>query len=76
MSELTSTSRHQQAARALACLDLTSLNLDDTTEPLPVGHAQAEHDGDRREEGALVMEHGGGDPPGERRGGRALHDEE
>jgi len=32
MSELTSTSRHQQAARALACLDLTSLNLDDTPE--------------------------------------------
>jgi deoxyribose-phosphate aldolase len=30
MSELTSTGRHQQAARALACLDLTSLNLDDT----------------------------------------------
>ncbi len=32
MSELTSTSRHQQAVRALACLDLTSLNLDDTPE--------------------------------------------
>lgn len=32
MSELTSTRRHQQAARALACLDLTSLNLDDTPE--------------------------------------------
>ena len=30
MSELTATSRHRQAARALGCLDLTSLNLDDT----------------------------------------------
>jgi deoxyribose-phosphate aldolase len=30
MSELTATSQHRQAARALACLDLTSLNLDDT----------------------------------------------
>lgn len=34
MSELTATSRHSDAARALACLDLTSLNLDDTPERL------------------------------------------
>jgi deoxyribose-phosphate aldolase len=32
MSELTATSQHRQAARALSCLDLTSLNLDDTPE--------------------------------------------
>ena len=32
MSELTATNRHRQAARALSCLDLTSLNLDDTPE--------------------------------------------
>ncbi|MEY2446157.1 MAG: deoxyribose-phosphate aldolase [Ilumatobacteraceae bacterium] len=32
MSELTATDRYRQAARALACLDLTSLNLDDTPE--------------------------------------------
>ena len=32
MSELTATSRHSDAARALSCLDLTSLNLDDTPE--------------------------------------------
>ena len=32
MSEMTSTSRQHDAARALACLDLTSLNLDDTAE--------------------------------------------
>lgn len=32
MSELTATNQHRQAARALSCLDLTSLNLDDTPE--------------------------------------------
>lgn len=32
MSELRTSSRQQYAARALACLDLTSLNLDDTPE--------------------------------------------
>lgn len=32
MSEPTATDRYRQAARALACLDLTSLNLDDTAE--------------------------------------------
>ncbi len=32
MSELTATSQGRQAARALGCLDLTSLNLDDTPE--------------------------------------------
>jgi deoxyribose-phosphate aldolase len=32
MSELTATSRYSDAARALSCLDLTSLNLDDTPE--------------------------------------------
>lgn len=34
MSELTATGQHRHAARALACLDLTSLNLDDTPERL------------------------------------------
>ncbi|MEY2400847.1 MAG: deoxyribose-phosphate aldolase, partial [Ilumatobacteraceae bacterium] len=32
MNELTATNEQQSAARALACLDLTSLNLDDTPE--------------------------------------------
>jgi deoxyribose-phosphate aldolase len=37
MSELTTTGRqHEAAARALACLDLTSLNLDDTPERIDV----------------------------------------
>lgn len=34
MTEMTATGRQRHAARALACLDLTSLNLDDTPERL------------------------------------------